>query len=66
MLHETLHFEVEILAGLDGPPLEEYNSETSNKKMSMEAVSGTMLCPKITIHHDFEWHRADGYVFSEP
>ena len=40
--------------------LKEYDSEQSKKKKSMETVSGTPICPEITIHNNFDWHGADG------
>lgn len=60
MLHESLGFEVEILAGLDGTVITDYDSEVSKTKVSIEAITGTLICPRITIYSDFSWYDADG------
>ena len=60
MLHESLGFEVGILAGIDGKIIPDYDSEGSNTKFSIEVKTGTLICPRITIYSDFNWYDADG------
>ena len=60
MLYESLGFEVEILAGLGGTAMPDYDSEGSKTKVSIEAKTGILICPRITIYSDFSWYDADG------
>ena len=49
-----------IRSGLNGPVMTEYDTEPSPTTVCIEAVTGTILCPQITIHKNFNWHEADG------
>ena len=60
MLHESLGFEVQILDGLNGKALPDYDSEGSKTKVSIEVNTGTIIYPRITIHSDFNWYDAEG------
>ena len=60
MIHKNFNFSVNIRAGLNGPILQEYDSEEGRVSRSIEAVTDTILCTQITLHKDFEWFDADG------
>lgn len=60
MIHKDLNFSVNIRAGVNGPILQEYDSEGGRISRSIEAVTDTVLCTQITLHKDFEWFDADG------
>ena len=60
MLHESLGFEIDILAGLDGMVIPEHDSEQSKIRASIEADNKPLICPRVTIYSDFDWYDADG------
>ena len=53
-------FSVSIRSGLNGPVMTEYDTEPGPITVCIEAITGTILCPQITIHENFNWHGADG------
>ena len=60
MIHQDLGFSVNIRAGVNGPILQEYDSEGGRISRAIEAVTDTVLCTQLTLHHDFKWFDADG------
>lgn len=59
MIHKA-KFSANIRSGLNGPVMTEYDSEPGPTTVCIEAITGTILCPQITIHKNFNWHGADG------
>ena len=60
MIHKDHNYSVNIRAGINGPILDEYDSERSRTTRSIEAITDTVLCTQITLHKNFEWFDADG------
>ena len=60
MFHKDLNYSVNILDGVNGSILREYDSERGRTTRSIEAVTGMVLCTQITLHKNFEWYDADG------
>ena len=60
MIHQDLGFSVNIRAGVNGPVLQEYDSEGGRISRAIEAVTDTVLCTQITFHQGFKWFDADG------
>ena len=60
MIHKDHNYSVNIRAGINGPILDEYDSERSRTTRSIEAITETVLCTQITLHKNFEWFDADG------
>lgn len=54
------HFSVNIRSGLDGPIMQEYDSENARNTRFIEATTDATICPQIVIHKKFQWHGADG------
>ena len=60
MIHKEHNCSVSLRAGINGPILQEYDSEKGRTTRSIEAVTDTVLCTQITLHKNFEWFDADG------